>query len=630
MVGIATITPTVLVALLASTYYYLGIESFFNEQVSNAIAHTSDIAQLYIDEHKENVKLDALSVANSIEHSYILREKPELLPNFLDRQSQSRGLAEIMLFTKDRIIAHNSLGLALVFERIPIDILYKADDDIIILRDGFDNRVRAIAKLHSFRENTYILVGRYTDQEIIQYLQETKGSVANYEILLGNIQLTRNKLTVAFIILSGALCFIVVLIAIKLANLISRPLEQLAEATSSIKAGDFSVRIPESKYKDEITVLSKAFNAMTERIAHQRSELIQVNELIDSRRRFIEAVLSELSAGVLAINAEGIIVLCNTSASNLLAFHFNNNNNIHFSSIFPELEDLVQKVAVSSNEEIYDHIIIKREEKDIHLLVKLGIVYDSQDTIENIIITFNDITELVSAQRLAAWADIARRIAHEIKNPLTPIQLAAERIKSKYIAQSQEENEQVSRYIDTIIKHVKDIEQMVVEFVEFARLPAPRMQSYKLRNIIEESVLLQKAAYPSIKYNIQAQDKHCYVLCDRSQISRIFNNLLKNAAESICSNDDNAIVGTITITINIDQKNNVAVIAIADTGKGIDSTIMNRITEPYVTTKKKGTGLGLSIVQKIIEDHKSKLVIENIQDSGAIISFSLNLADQDK
>lgn len=634
MGAVVTITPTLLVALLASVYYYLGIESFFNEKVSSAISETVKISRLYLEEHKKNINADILSVANAIELNYsILSRDPNLLQILLDRQSYLRNLSEIIVFTKDGVIDHTSLSFTLFFET-PLDVLKEHlqklnEGEVVIIKTDKDDKVRAIVKLNSFFDDTYLLVGRYIDPEIINHLKQTQGSADEYKILWGDIKLTRAKLEAAFIVLSALLCFSAILIANKLSNLIARPLKELVDATAIIKSGDFSIRVPERKANDEIAILARAFNRMTERIAHQRDELIQANELMDTRRRFIEVVLAELSAGILAINPSGYITLYNNSADQVLKFSYFTNSDLHYSQIFPEIGELVEVSLKQQHKHIDRHIVISREQQNIHLFVKIATITNAKHLVESIIVTFNDITELVSAQRSTAWADIARRIAHEIKNPLTPIHLAAERLKKKYINQIIQDTDTFNRYIDTIIRHVTDIEQMVGDFIEFARIPAPKFSRYNLCQIIQDVILLQQATYSFITYNFNSDKDTCYIECDRGQISQIFVNILKNAAESITIKYDESkheFHGIININITVNDSNNLVDIKVNDNGKGIEADLIQRIMEPYITTKQKGTGLGLPIVKKLIEDHGGKLNIFNTQ-TGVCAAFNFKITN---
>lgn len=627
-----TIVPTTLIAALAAAYYKVGVQALFNEQISKSISQTVEIADRYLKEHKDNIKADTFALAKDIEKNYnALLEEPDLFTPFLDKQAELRNLSEIVVFQYDKVIAKNSFSFAFAFERLPEAELLEADrGDVVILNSISEDKVRAIIKLSHFA-NTYLLVGRYIDQSIIDYSKNTQGSALKYNDLMTDLKSTQLKLEIFFIIAFIILCSISLVLGRKLAVFITMPLNNLVEATKKLKAGDFSHKLPEKQGKDETAVLTRAFNQMTETLAKQRSELMRFNKIIDERRRFIEKILSEISAGVITLDSSDQILLVNQSAKNLLQIK-SISKNAPLISIFPELSDLVGNAKRDPTEITQSNLKISRDGSVFHLFVRIGILPDENEQIQTIIVTFDDITELVSAQRASAWGDVARRVAHEIKNPLTPIILAAERIKTKYLAQIKEDSSNFEKYIATIIKHVQDIGCIVEEFVEFARIPTPKIKKHDLMLIAKELIFSQKVATKNIDYKLlPASSKKCYVSCDSMQISQVLLNILKNAAESIEQrNIENPKDFQGTITMEISQKSkDFAEIRIADNGAGMSAEVLEKIFEPYVTTKTKGTGLGLAIVKKIIEDHGGLIVIKPLEE-GVEVKFTLPLYRSEK
>ncbi|MDJ1407571.1 MAG: ATP-binding protein [Candidatus Midichloria sp.] len=622
---IVTIIPIILIATLLYSYYLFGVEHFFNTKVNEAIEETVKVAQLYLQEHKDNVKIDSLSIANNIEkNKHIIFNNKELLQLFVDQLANARGLVEIMVFQDGFVIIRNSLGLALWFENIKSEVLDKLEnEEVIILEDDVENRVRAVTKIEGLPENTYVLVGRYIDQAILDHLKKTESSAKQYKLILGGLDITKHKLQTIFVCSSILLLTISVLIAKRLALYITKPLEEIALATVSLRDGNFSVRVPEGEQKDEIHTLARAFNVMTEKISEQHNELVIANEVSNTRRKFIEVILAEVSVGILATNLDYEIISYNNVALDLLAVNIG--PILKIEDIFPELLKLLENTKNSGFENQIDDLIIIRKNKKLHLAVKSGPVLDQNGKVESLVITFSNITDLIYNQKIAAWADVARRIAHEIKNPLTPISLAAERLKRKYSAEVQTEPNSFIRYIDTIISHVGDIERMVDEFVDFAKIPDPKIKKNNLIKIIEESLLLQKVANPEITYSFDPKQDKYWVKCDYGQILRVINNLLNNATDAIKAKYStvNLSEGKILINIKEDLKNDQLYIKIIDNGCGIKQTIIDRISEPYVTTKQHGTGLGLAIVKKIIEEHGGKFSISNIKD-GAVAAFNLS------
>ncbi|RZI47412.1 HAMP domain-containing protein [Rickettsiales endosymbiont of Peranema trichophorum] len=627
---LVTITPTVLVAILASVYYYLGIHSLFDEKISNIVAETVKVAELYLEEHKENIKTDALYIANSINKNYsVLIEEPEFFDIFLNKQAEFRNLAEAMVFTPRAVLAKTYLSFSLTFDRIAPEDFQKAEKgEIVILKSDQQDRVRALIKLDKFL-NTYLLVGRYVDLDIIHHLNVTKGSASQYHQLLDDINFTKHKLEVFFLLSAILLSGISILVAIKLSNIISLPIQNLVSATAMIKEGDYSVRVPESSHtRDETAVLARAFNSMTKKIATQTTELMTAKDIIDERRRFIETVLGELSSGVLVINGDGVITLCNQSGVRLLQADQQQLLYRNYTDSFPEISHILDQAQNTPQGFTEDSIIIERNGRKTYLFIRIARELTPFGKIARYIITFDDISKLIAAERASAWSDIARRIAHEIKNPLTPIHLAAERMKRKFSKHIQFEQEAFTNYIETIIRHVEDIGNMVEEFVQFVRIPVPQLATHDIYKIINDVLFLQTNVYHNIQYEFEPQHEECYVICDRAQITRVIFNLVKNANEAITNlhSVDDTKCGIVKIRCNIIPTSKVAVIEVEDTGGGIPNELLDKVTEPYVTGKISGTGLGLSIVKKIIEEHSSELSIVNIV-GGSIISFYLPLAD---
>ncbi|MBA8667476.1 HAMP domain-containing protein [Holosporaceae bacterium 'Namur'] len=625
--GLVTITPTVLVAVFALIYYFLGVEKLFNDKIGFAISETVKIAELYLKEHKDSIKADILGVTNSIaKNQVVLSESPEYFSILLNKEAELRNLSEAMVFTPTQVLGKNYLSFSLTFERLPEETLKEASTGkLIIISSEQEDKVRAIIKLDNFID-TYLLVGRYVDSEIINYLASTKGSANLYKTMLKDKDKTQVKLEIAFIVITIILCLGSIITAVKLANIISRPINQLVEATSKIKARDFSVRVPERKHaRDETAVLAKAFNSMTKKIAEQTNELISAKDIIDERRRFIEAILTEVSSGVLVINPKGLITLCNQSAAKLLKKEETKIINQPYQDSLPEILELLEKASISSQELIEGNITIERGDKKTYLFVRIGTEFNTKQELERFIITIDDMSKLIAAQRSAAWADVARRIAHEIKNPLTPINLSAEQLKRKFLKEIKSEPELFTKYVDTITRHVSDIGMMVEEFVQFARIPSPKLARYDLLQIINEVIFSQKSINPNIKYQFDNILEECYVKCDRAQITQVFFNLIKNSNEAIEAKAQNQTFRPeIHIYYQISEDLNLVKVFIKDNGQGIPLDLIDRISEPYITTKSTGTGLGLSIVKKIVEDHGGTLSIQN-NEEGVLATFTLKL-----
>ncbi len=620
--GIATISPIFLIGILSLIYYYIGIESLFNDQVSKAVSDTVNVARLYLKENNEKIKFELLQIEKIIERQIKVIDESTELNHILEEQVRSSSISEAIIFTKDGVIARSSLSFSLIsqIQKItPEDYNKIYEEKVVLLENQDGDKIRAITKLDSiFRSDVYLLIGKFIDKEIVDYLKKTQDSKNKYYYLLADLKFTKRNLQIAFIIISSLMCLFSFIISVKLGNIIANPLNKLLNATSKIKLGDYSIRVPEKNSEDEVSQLAKAFNKMTQTIEAQHNQIKAAYKNIDERVKFIETVLKEISSGVIALDSSGYISLYNNSAKKLLNLE-DNNLNQHISKIIPEINLLINNLLNAPQDILNENLIIKRKGKSIHLFIKIGAVI-IENKIKNIVISFEDITQLVSAQREAAWSDVAKRIAHEIKNPITPIQLSAERLQSKFANLIEKKHlKNYNKYINTIIRNVNDIHSIISEFIQFARIPKPKLASYNINEIINEAIFSQKNIYKEIKYSFDYNIQNNNVYCDKTQITQVLTNIVKNSAESIISSDNNK--GTIKIKIEKVNDEHIKII-IEDNGGGINTDLIDKITEPYITTKNTGMGLGLSIVKKILEDHESKLHLSNTKD-GLRIYFNL-------
>jgi two-component system nitrogen regulation sensor histidine kinase NtrY len=385
---------------------------------------------------------------------------------------------------------------------------------------------------------------------------------------------------------------------------------------------------------DEIGVLSRAFNRMTSQLQSQQDGLIDANRVLDERRRFTEAVLSGVSAGVIGLDAEGRINLPNRSASVLLGLQLEEVLGLPLAEVVPEMAPLIASAAEHPERQCEAEIRLFRDAKTYTFLVRT-VAERSGTQVLGYVVTFDDVTALVQAERKAAWADVARRIAHEIKNPLTPIQLASERLRRKYLKEIRSDPEVFDACTETIIRQVEDIGRMVDEFSAFARMPRPDMKLENLSQLIERAVLLERNRYPGIKTELSLPPGEIMLLCDAGQVSQALTNVLKNAAEAIISRTTakgkarSPATGWIRVALGRQEDDGnllATTVTIEDNGRGLPKENRDRLTEPYVTTRAKGTGLGLAIVKKIMEDHNGQLLLEDRQEGGARVTLRFGTA----
>ncbi len=689
---ISVVVPISLVGLLALIYYYLGIERLFSEKITNGINDTVKTAELYLAEHNNNIKTSALLVTGEIASKmYNFVHNTVKFNAFLDQIARTFDLSEIIVFTRQKILGKTSLTYSILFENIPDETLEQVDNGLIVVKTSKPDKVQALLRIdlfmgHLFVEEIYLLVGRYVDSEITGYLQQTQAHADIFANMQHEIKSIRKKVISAFILMSLSFLLLSVFVAKKLATFILKPISDLSTAIASFKLGQTMVKVHEKTADDEINILAKSFNKMIDTISTQHNDIVYAKNLIEERNHFIEAIMTELSAGVLVLNQNCSIEMSNIAVLRILQItDANGLLGKHYSEVLPELNELIERVLknnisnispkqfdvqqgcdvidMRSNNSniILSHINIMRAEKKINLLAKVqclrthGIAsFDdtrshNKNVDDRIIITIDDITAVVSGQRFKAWADIARRLAHEIKNPLTPIQLAVDRLKQKFLEQIQYEKDIFQKYINTITNRVEEIRKMLADFIEFAGMPAPKLKIHNITTMINEILFLQQHMWPQINYEFDNASDDCYVYCDKMHITQVLINLLKNAAESISvlltqksditsASDVNTdqldeytlYSGMIHITLKTSNDGDEVTVSIEDNGVGISGEIMERICEPYVTTKTSGTGLGLSIVKKIIEEHKGEFLIKNGSCGGAIAMFNLKLAKQYK
>jgi two-component system nitrogen regulation sensor histidine kinase NtrY len=623
--GFLSIVPALVVACAAVLFFKFGIEVWFSGEVRTALNQSVAVAEAYLEEHKYNVRADVLAVAKSLNfEANVLEGKPKLINYALNIQSNLRGLTEAIVFISStgEVISRAGLTYVLEFEGIPPEKFKLArEGEVAILTSKNDDRVRALVRLDSYIDH-YLYVGRFVDPKVLAQTKRTRFSVERFE----KLELKREDIEISFALLFIGLALILLLAAswfgLIVASQFSGPISALIDATEKVRSGDLTIRVPEESETKELGLLSRAFNRMTGELSRNRGELIEANLQLDERRRFTETVLSGVSAGVVGLDKTGGINLPNRAASDLTGQKLESLIGEPLVKVIPEMAEMLteaqQKTRVGFIER---QIRITRNREARTLLVRIGTERDGGE-LRGYVVTFDDISELMTAQRTAAWADVAQRIAHEIRNPLTPIQLSAERLKRKYLNEIQSDRETFEICTDTIVRHVGDIGRMVDEFSSFARMPAPVIRPENLSDLVRQSVFLQRNANRDVTYNTELPDAPLWFRCDGRQISQAVTNLLLNAAEAIEGRDGEKLPpGEITTRITLED--GAVYIEIEDNGKGLPANQRDRLTEPYFTTRSKGTGLGLAIVHKIMEDHKGSLHLTDSPAGGAIVRLHL-------
>jgi two-component system nitrogen regulation sensor histidine kinase NtrY len=624
MFGLVAALPAIVLAVFATVFFNFGIQAWFNQRVQTALAESSQVAQGYLEEHNNDIRLDALAMAgdlSQIGNQYLVYNNE--FDQYLVSQGTARGLTQASIYNPATGETPASAGLFSEAAEPPstADVAEAQLGQIPVSTTADGTGEQAVIKL-DITPPMLLVIEKPIDPEILDHVNKTEQAVAEYQRLSHNrqgleISFALIFATVALLVLSAA-----VLIGLVIANQIARPIAHLMRAAERVRAGDLSVRVPETTTGDEVAELSRAFNRMTGQLGAQRAELMDAYGQLDERRRFTETVLAGVSAGVIGLDSSGRIELPNRAADELLGLDLQAKIGQKLAEIAPVFGPLVEAVLAAPDKPATAELEHGGAMHKRSLLVRIGAEMKAGKP-DGFIVTFDDVTELLSAQRKAAWADVARRIAHEIKNPLTPIQLSAERLKRRFSREITSDPESFTQCADTIVRHVGDIGRMVDEFSTFARMPAPIMRAESLERIAREAMVLQRVAAQKIDWQIEIENPELKAVCDRRLMGQALTNLLQNAADAVAMRP-----GAKSVKLRIYAHGKDAVLSVADDGVGLPEQDRARLTEPYVTHKPKGTGLGLAIVRKIMEDHGGRLELAEAPDGpGAVVSLILPALD---
>ncbi len=617
LLSLVAIIPTIIVAMFSALYFNLGLQNWFSDQVRGAVHNSVRIAEDYMDEHKKSISRDLIemsSVLNSRADEF--RFEPQKFDEEMQNQARSRSFSEAIILSRNGTIYSKYNGLfgdtLARTSALPRRAMAQAEaGGVAAMTNSNDDYVGALIKLSGYWDR-YLYVGRNVEQRVVEQLERTRHHATEYEELEQRRGSLQTNINITFVVLALLMLMVAVFVGIWFASRLIAPITDLVRASERIREGDLSIRVPEGEGDDEITVLSRTFNRMTDQLQSQRDDLIDANIQLDQRRRFTEAVLEGVLVGVVGLNARGEVDLSNRAALAMLEETEVSLKGNRLVAAVPELVELLTEAEENPDEFVQQQINILRDGQPKNLLVRIS-SERVEGEITGFVVTFDDITELVAAQRTAAWADVARRIAHEIKNPLTPIQLSAERLKRKYRKEIITDPDVFSHCTDTIIRQVGDIRRMVDEFSGFARMPAPTFRPENVTEIARQTLLFLEVSSPDIRFDFHAGEQPVTLNCDGRQVAQALTNIIKNASESIhgrkCPEDGSLPPGRIDLTVTADAAS--VIVCVEDNGLGLPREHRDRLTEPYVTTREKGTGLGLAIVKKIMSDHGGELLLED-------------------
>ncbi len=611
--ALLALIPTVTVAVFAGLTLNIGLEGWFSDRVRNVVGASLTAAQVYETEQREDLAEDTRELARALEDARrfdVFVSDGQLLEN--GQAAIQRGLNEAYLIDGTGQIRARGVGsYQFNYEQPGPEDFARADSDgIVIIEDWANNEFRALVRLNSFLDR-FLYVSREVDGEILSLLDNTQETARLYQ----QLERDRGRVLFEFGLLYLGFALILILAAIWLglwfAERLSGPVGRLTGAAQRVGAGDLDVRVIEEAGDDEIAMLSRYFNQMTKQLKGQRDALLDNTRQIERRRRLFDSVLTSVTSGVVGLDPEGRVTFVNRSGERLLDWS-SDRQTLNIAVAVPEFGPLFEELVSGRGQVVQREVKVTRAGRLENLLVRMSTRQNDDGRLEGYVVAFDDVTDLVSAQRMAAWGDVARRIAHEIKNPLTPIQLSAERIKRKFAPQVGDEREKLEQMTDVIVRQTGDLRRIVDEFSKFARMPEPEKQDQNLVDLVRDAVILQRQGQPEVEIMAELPDASVTAAVDATMLGQALTNLIKNAGEAIESlREKSAPNGhSPQIKVALSCHEETAQITIADNGIGLPED-RARLFEPYVTTRSAGTGLGLPIVKKIIEEHGGQLALED-------------------
>ena len=644
--SLLAVIPAIIAFLFAFTILRTSLDDVFSERIDNYQETARELANALWGNERDNAGINLNQIEFDLEQGAafgVTASTPISFRRALMEQALVRDLAAIIVLDGERNIIGRVELINAPFALPPHEVFDRIDEAAANDRprqawgnfDANNEQVfdlyRGILKINAY-EGGYIVTYKVIPPAISNRLL----AVRNIRDDWAEATATRARLELVFfagyIVLAVIILFGAIWAAIWAATRLVQPIGRLVKMAERVSGGELGARVEVFKEDGELGVLARSMNHMTAQLQTQRDDLIDTNRQFDERRRFTEAVLSGVSAGVIGFAASGRITIANRSAAQLLDEDQGQLTGRPIQEVMPEITDLMERAAASFENEVGDQIDLHRDGSMRSLNVR--IVKDRINSEDRYVATFDDITQLIAAQRNAAWGDVARRIAHEIKNPLTPIQLSAERLRRKYLTEVESTPEVFDKCTETIIRQVSDIGRMVDEFSSFARMPKPVIGREDLRELVRSAVFPQKVAFPDIDFEIQTSDEASIVDCDGRLIVQALSNLLKNAGESVtarAAEPGHGYPGRVRVeVVNTDKQ---AAIRILDNGLGLPSEERHRLAEPYMTTRAKGTGLGLAIVKKVAEEHGGSLSFADdgsLGPSGARMTLKLPRVDAEE
>ena len=624
--ALAAVAPAVIVAFFFGVLVTRGVDNWFSARVQTVVENSATVARSYLEEGQKSISDRVARMAGALKPAApILVKSPTDYSRYLSALTVDNGFSSAYLINRQGGVFARAEPAGIAQLVTPPAASFQAADEGDISLGEFESTdlYRALFRLPGY-DGTYLYVVHPLSHGIFRHLHETSDSLAAYrQAKAGRARIKAafylSYLETVLLVLVGAVWF-----GMAAAARIAEPVARLVQAAGRVAAGDLTARVDSGRDPEEIAVLSRAFNRMTIDLQQQQKDLRAAHVEAESGRLFTEAVLLGVSAGVIGLDPRGRVSAVNRQADQLLALKPGASRAKNIAEVAPELADVAARAKDVEGEAEADVDVIRGgETRRLRAHASHGP--------EGVVLTFDDITGLVSAQRNAAWKDVARRIAHEIKNPLTPIQLSAERLKRKYRDEITSDLETFDRCTDTIIRQVGDIGRMVDEFSAFARMPAPRFASHDAAELVRQAVFAQRVADPRVAIEVHGDSAPIMLVCDGRIVGQALANVLKNAGEAIDARIAVTPAPPGRIDIHLALSEERVDVIIDDNGVGLPAQDRDRLTEPYVTTRIKGTGLGLAIVRRILEDHGGRLVLNDrprgaegpVEGARIVLSFPL-------
>lgn len=625
--GLFAVVPTFVVAMVSGYWLSVGLQEFVNERIARGMDSARLIGNSALEPQRAVVLADVEHLSSALQQL-----GPDTVGNAERAQAALARLAVGLPTLMDALILDSSgtviASVALISGRTapsyvpPASTLARAAAEAGPLVELRQTGVYIV--LHLFTGgNLHLVTGHNVDPALWFHVDQIARADAFLTQLESNSIDNQLRVFAVYAVIAVLMLLSAVWLALTFASRLAQPIGNLMIAADEVRKGDLSARVPEEGADDELLRLVRAFNRMTTQLDEQRRDLVDANRQLDERRQLTEAILSGVSAGVLSIGVTGDVLRANRSSADLLNLKSDGIEGRQLTDVLPELDDALEQARSRPDRAYQRQIDIRRDGVSRTLLVRISTEL-GEDGLRGNVVTFDDVSDLMAAQRMAAWADVARRIAHEIKNPLTPIQLSAERLKRKYLRQITDDPDTFTICTDTIVRQVGDIGRMVDEFSSFARMPRPTLAIEDIKELCQQALFLQRNAQPQIDFVAELPDTPPVVVCDRRQIGQALTNLLKNAGEAIEGRTPPSDGGKLPqgqIRLRLVERVSEVRVVIEDNGKGLPREGRDRLTEPYVTTRSKGTGLGLAIVKKIMEDHGGSLLLDDREGGGARISL---------